>query len=315
MGMDQDDIVLAPWTTIKYPREPAPRSTNTQSERPRQRAASSDQHTINTLNNLYPVDHGALFDAPSATQTADTPQPVRFTNVDQILAKARRRRRDPAGHRPDHGAVARAAPHRVRPGRRLQHPRHDRNHQDLGSASQTDGHVAAGRGHDLAGRRRRGHHEHHAGLGHRADAGNRPADGRRRPQPPHPAAVPRRGRGVVPVRRGPGHPARPRHVDPGAIDSSTGPPKPRCRRSSRPSPSRRRWAWSSASIPPGRPRGWTPSKPCGTSEEPHVSRPPVPTARRSPRWTFPAGSWATSICCGGWDAGRWPKSIWPSRSG
>ena len=38
-------------------------------------------------------------------------------------------RADPAGHRRDHRSVARAASHPQRASRRLQHPRHDRNHQ------------------------------------------------------------------------------------------------------------------------------------------------------------------------------------------
>ena len=42
------------------------------------------------------------------------------------------------------------------------------------------------RGRHLAGRRRHRDHEHHAGVGHRADARDRRAQGRRRAQPRHP---------------------------------------------------------------------------------------------------------------------------------
>jgi ABC-type lipoprotein export system ATPase subunit/ABC-type antimicrobial peptide transport system permease subunit len=86
-GMDQDDIVLAPWTTIKY------RVAGTSAQNANQSAAAAASSTsgtstqVNTLNNLYPGSL-ALYPALSATQMADTPQPVRFTNVDQIMVKA-----------------------------------------------------------------------------------------------------------------------------------------------------------------------------------------------------------------------------------
>jgi macrolide transport system ATP-binding/permease protein len=81
MGFEQDDIILAPWTTIKY-RVSGSTLTNTN-----QSAASATSSTVNSLNNLYP-GATALYPVPSATQQANTPQPVRFANVDQILVKA-----------------------------------------------------------------------------------------------------------------------------------------------------------------------------------------------------------------------------------
>jgi len=88
MGMDQDDIVLAPWTTIKYRVSNSTLSNVNQSAAA---AASTDPtasaNTVNTLNNLYP-QATALYPTASAAQTADTPQPVRFANIDQIMAKA-----------------------------------------------------------------------------------------------------------------------------------------------------------------------------------------------------------------------------------
>ena len=79
MGMDQDDIVIAPWTTIKYRVSATGVTTSSQS--------STSASTVNTLNNLYPAAT-ALYPTPAATQAADTPQPIRFTTVDQIYAKA-----------------------------------------------------------------------------------------------------------------------------------------------------------------------------------------------------------------------------------
>jgi len=80
MGMDQDDILLAPWTTIKY--RVTGMSSTTTSASTSSGAASSE---VNSLSNLYPSSGMDLYPLPSATQAADTPLPVRFTNIDQIL--------------------------------------------------------------------------------------------------------------------------------------------------------------------------------------------------------------------------------------
>lgn len=83
VGMDQDDTVLAPWTTIKYRVSGATLGNVNQSS-----ATSPDTtQKINSLSQRYP---GAqpLYPVPSASELANTPQPVRFTTVDQILVKA-----------------------------------------------------------------------------------------------------------------------------------------------------------------------------------------------------------------------------------
>ena len=83
MGMDQDDILLAPWTTIKY------RVSGTSATTANQSASAGSAQTVNSLNKLYPNQQASLYPVPSSTQAADTPLPVRFTNVDQIMAAAR----------------------------------------------------------------------------------------------------------------------------------------------------------------------------------------------------------------------------------
>ena len=88
MGMDQDDVLLAPWTTIKF------RVTGSSASTANQSAGSSSSGsdsttTVNSLNQIYPNAKIELYPLPSATQAADTPQPVRFTNVDQILTAGR----------------------------------------------------------------------------------------------------------------------------------------------------------------------------------------------------------------------------------
>ena len=83
MGSDQDDILLAPWTTIKY------RVTGSTLATANQSAAGSSGSSVNTLNKLYPGTAPQLYPQQSETQAANTPLPVRFANVDQLLAAAR----------------------------------------------------------------------------------------------------------------------------------------------------------------------------------------------------------------------------------
>jgi ABC-type antimicrobial peptide transport system permease subunit len=88
MGFDEDDILLAPWTTIKTRVAGSSATTVNQSSA----TAVDASQRVNTLSDLYPTTAGGnqatLYPAPSATQQADTPQPVRFANVDRILVRA-----------------------------------------------------------------------------------------------------------------------------------------------------------------------------------------------------------------------------------
>ncbi len=85
LGQDQDDTVIAPWTTVKFrvnaggagSTTAAAQTVNTQN------AAA----TLNSLDNLYPTAM-SLYDVPSVAQAADTPQLVRFINFDMMIAKA-----------------------------------------------------------------------------------------------------------------------------------------------------------------------------------------------------------------------------------
>ena len=83
MGTDQDDVLLAPWTTIKYHVS----GTTWTGANQTTVASSSTLAQINNLNNLYPGGT-ALYPAPAANQAADTPQLARFVNVDPIIVKA-----------------------------------------------------------------------------------------------------------------------------------------------------------------------------------------------------------------------------------
>jgi ABC-type antimicrobial peptide transport system permease subunit len=83
MGSDQDDVIIAPWTTIKY------RVTGASLSNPNQSSDAANLNAVNTLNQLYPATQRSLYPVPSSTQQANTPQPVRFANVDQIVAATR----------------------------------------------------------------------------------------------------------------------------------------------------------------------------------------------------------------------------------
>ncbi|MGO8700435.1 MAG: ABC transporter permease [Limisphaerales bacterium] len=81
MGSDQDDIVVAPWTTIKF------RVTGSS-------AAMANQSVVTVAttvlpSQVYPSTSLSLYSTPSASQTLDTPAPVRFANIDQIIVAAR----------------------------------------------------------------------------------------------------------------------------------------------------------------------------------------------------------------------------------
>jgi macrolide transport system ATP-binding/permease protein len=95
MGMDQDDVLLAPWTTIKFRVTGASATTANQSAAG-SASGSATSTTVNSLNQIYPTSQKKLYPEQSPTQAADTPQPVRFINVDQILTAGRSTQEIPA---------------------------------------------------------------------------------------------------------------------------------------------------------------------------------------------------------------------------
>ncbi len=82
VGSDQDDILLAPWTAIKYRVTGSPLGTTNQS------SSTETSSEVNSLRQIYPGGKMSVYPARSAIQAADNPMPVRFANVDQILATA-----------------------------------------------------------------------------------------------------------------------------------------------------------------------------------------------------------------------------------
>lgn len=80
-GGDQDDVLLAPWTTFKF-RIANQGSGSTAS------AASGASQSVNSVSQIYPEKSIQLYPDVSAIQQADTPQPIRFANIDQIIVAA-----------------------------------------------------------------------------------------------------------------------------------------------------------------------------------------------------------------------------------
>lgn len=74
MGEDQDDVLLAPWTTVKYYISGG-------------RLQSASQNPSDEESDLYPGGT-ALYPESSATQAENTPMLVRFDNIDIIMAAA-----------------------------------------------------------------------------------------------------------------------------------------------------------------------------------------------------------------------------------
>jgi ABC-type antimicrobial peptide transport system permease subunit len=79
-GGDEDDLVIAPWTTIKY-RVIGARSA----QAPAPVVAGSG---VNNLSQLYPVQQTQLYIQRSAGQLANTPQLRRFADLDDIFVAA-----------------------------------------------------------------------------------------------------------------------------------------------------------------------------------------------------------------------------------
>lgn len=85
MGIDQDDIVVAPWTTLKF--RVSGTNTGGASQGATSTAASSTSTEVNSRSELYPGSK-TLYPERSTSQQANYPQHTRFINVDQIMVKA-----------------------------------------------------------------------------------------------------------------------------------------------------------------------------------------------------------------------------------
>jgi ABC-type antimicrobial peptide transport system permease subunit len=82
MGMDQDDILLTPWTTLKY------RVSGSALGQVNQSASSGSPDGINSFGDPYPRSHLEFYPTLTTTQMINTPRQTRMTTVDQICASA-----------------------------------------------------------------------------------------------------------------------------------------------------------------------------------------------------------------------------------
>jgi ABC-type antimicrobial peptide transport system permease subunit len=79
IGRDQDDILIAPWTSIKYS------VTSSSLAKTNQSSITSD---TTSTNDLYPSSALDLYPEQSDTQTTDNPMSTRVNSVDTILVSA-----------------------------------------------------------------------------------------------------------------------------------------------------------------------------------------------------------------------------------
>ena len=82
MGRDQDDTLVAPWTTIKF------RVSGTSTANTSAAAPAAGTSTTTQRGQLYPGSAQGIYAARSAIQTKNSPMPVRMISIDQIIASA-----------------------------------------------------------------------------------------------------------------------------------------------------------------------------------------------------------------------------------
>jgi ABC-type antimicrobial peptide transport system permease subunit len=85
MGLDQDDVVIAPWTTVKF-RINGSKLAFSDLNAALNPAGALNQ--VNTLTRLYPSQQPQLYPQRSLEQAADTPQLIRFADLDDIYVSA-----------------------------------------------------------------------------------------------------------------------------------------------------------------------------------------------------------------------------------
>jgi macrolide transport system ATP-binding/permease protein len=80
-GFDNDDILIAPWTTIRN------RIAGEQPSADPTTAESDPTDTVKALSNRYPSHHTSYYPQASSLQQADRRQQMRFSNVDCVLVR------------------------------------------------------------------------------------------------------------------------------------------------------------------------------------------------------------------------------------
>ena len=93
MGMDQDDIVIGPWTSIKARVSSSMLTNVNQSSSSTSTTTTTSSTvngatTVNSLNATYPGSQDSIYPTVDPLRSVDYPQQTRFTNIDQILVRA-----------------------------------------------------------------------------------------------------------------------------------------------------------------------------------------------------------------------------------
>ena len=91
MGMDQDDIVLAPWTTIKF--KVAGLSATTANQSATAAASTVDPNKVNTLSQIYPNTTGVMGVFP-------VPSPLQLRQVEEQVPLPHLRRKEEEDQQP-----------------------------------------------------------------------------------------------------------------------------------------------------------------------------------------------------------------------
>jgi macrolide transport system ATP-binding/permease protein len=86
VGMDQDDIFLAPWTTVKFR---VTGTSSTMSSASTSSTSSTSTSSSSAMSSIYPGSSENLYPEQSETQARNSPRPVRFMNVDHIFVAAK----------------------------------------------------------------------------------------------------------------------------------------------------------------------------------------------------------------------------------
>ncbi len=82
MGRDQDDTLIAPWTTIKF------RVSGTSTANTNTSSNTTGATAATPRGQVYPGSASGIYAARSSVQTKNSPMPVRLITVDQIVAAA-----------------------------------------------------------------------------------------------------------------------------------------------------------------------------------------------------------------------------------
>ena len=84
MGMDQDDTVIVPWTTMRQRLSNSGGSATGSSG-----SSSNSSETTSDTSDVYPSPSAPIYPARDSVQAQNYPLPVRFRNVNQITVSAK----------------------------------------------------------------------------------------------------------------------------------------------------------------------------------------------------------------------------------